>query len=379
MNPVGIQTAILVEESDPENGYRLIAQAGFDCIDFNLDAMLPGEKIQSGDFGPLFRGEGSELESYLERHRAAARKNGLFFSQMHAPFQLYVPERDDINELCFGALEKCIAGAALLGCPNLVVHPVNLAYQKGCAEETRVNLAYFGRLASAAKKYGVTVCLENMFVSVGGHVSEAVCSDFPAAARLIDELNGEAGAQVFGFCLDIGHMTLLGKNMRESIRTLGPRIRTLHIHDNDGVQDHHAMPYSYARNWGRNPVTDWEGFLAGLREIGYRGPLSFETAGSLKIMPKELYPAEAAYIAVAIIAAAVVIVIVLYKWRQKAREAKEREEKRTQEILNTPLEKFGDKDLDDLAKKYEKDAADGKNTKGGTDAGGNGSDGGTQQ
>ena len=41
----------------------------------------------------------------------------------------------------------------------------------------------------------------------------------------------------------------------------------------------------------------------------------------------------------------------------KNRKAKqEAERKRTEEILNTPLEKFGDTDIEDLADKYEDDA-----------------------
>ena len=41
----------------------------------------------------------------------------------------------------------------------------------------------------------------------------------------------------------------------------------------------------------------------------------------------------------------------------KNRKAKqEAERKRTEEILNTPLEKFGDSDIEDLADKYEDDA-----------------------
>lgn len=57
-------------------------------------------------------------------------------------------------------------------------------------------------------------------------------------------------------------------------------------------------------------------------------------------------------ICLAVVIVAVVVAIVLMKRRQ----AKEREQIRQQQILATPLEKFGDTELDDLEKKYEGEA-----------------------
>ncbi len=56
---------------------------------------------------------------------------------------------------------------------------------------------------------------------------------------------------------------------------------------------------------------------------------------------------------VAVAVSAVIVVLLLFMWWSKAKEKKRQEDIRTQQILNTPLEKFGDSELDDLAKKYE--------------------------
>jgi len=53
------------------------------------------------------------------------------------------------------------------------------------------------------------------------------------------------------------------------VRTLGSRITTLHISDNDGEQERHQMPGA--------GVIDWAEFTALLDEIGYAGPLMYET------------------------------------------------------------------------------------------------------
>ncbi len=48
------------------------------------------------------------------------------------------------------------------------------------------------------------------------------------------------------------------------------------------------------------------------------------------------------------------IVILLIYWWHRRKEQKNREAKQMEDILNTPLESFGDTDAEDLAKKYEK-------------------------
>ena len=52
---------------------------------------------------------------------------------------------------------------------------------------------------------------------------------------------------------------------------------------------------------------------------------------------------------VALIAGTVIIVV------KKRDEQKKAEAKRTQDILNTPLEKFGSDEVEELAKKYQTD------------------------
>ena len=47
------------------------------------------------------------------------------------------------------------------------------------------------------------------------------------------------------------------------------------------------------------------------------------------------------------------VVVSLILTAEERREQREREQKRAEEILKTPLEKFGDKEVEDLAKKYE--------------------------
>lgn len=68
-----------------------------------------------------------------------------------------------------------------------------------------------------------------------------------------------------------------------------------------------------------------------------------------RIMTVTKTPVVPVVVCITIIIVAALVFITL----KKSREAREREARQTQEILNTPLETFGDQDVESLAKKYE--------------------------
>ncbi|WP_217995657.1 TPM domain-containing protein [Amphibacillus sediminis] len=61
------------------------------------------------------------------------------------------------------------------------------------------------------------------------------------------------------------------------------------------------------------------------------------------------------WITVWIIIGVVLLVFLLFKWWSKRQAQKEKEAKRTEEMLNKPLSTFGDSQADDLSKKYQDD------------------------
>lgn len=77
---------------------------------------------------------------------------------------------------------------------------------------------------------------------------------------------------------------------------------------------------------------------------------SFRDAGD-RIMTVTRSP----WITVIIIISIVILVIILYGWWKKAMKQKNKEAKQMEDILNTPLDKFGDTEAEDLAKKYTQD------------------------
>ena len=135
----------------------------------------------------------------------------------------------------------------------------------------------------------MTVCLENMFMSQRGKIMAATCANADDACRYIDTLNDMAGAKTFGFCLDTGHLLLVGGDIKNTMVKLGDRITAFHVHDNNGITDQHLAPYM--------GVQDWDAFVEGLKAIKFDKTMSFETFNVWNVADKALCPTLLKYIA----------------------------------------------------------------------------------
>ena len=271
-------------DDDPESAFRFLKECGFEAVDFNLSMHLPTDQIRIGQVHGFFDGETDSLVDYYRPVKAAADKYGIAFAQAHGPFPLTVKGHPEVHTYLLTVVEKMCAICQMLECPILVVHPIVVADRK---QEWELNLAMYRKLMPAAKKYGVKICLENMFATQNVHKIARACSNMDDVCRYIDTLNAEAGEPLFGFCYDVGHANLTSNDIHEDLKTLGSRLTALHIHGNDAMKDLHQIPY-LARTTKKEFATDWEGFLEGLRDIGYRGTLNLESAGSLMGLPEEL-------------------------------------------------------------------------------------------
>ncbi len=288
---IGVQTKNAVTDSHPEEGFALLARTGFSCADFSLNGYLPNQVVYQGKINTFFDRSISELEAFFAPHKYAAAAAEITVNQMHMPYPVYVPKGSrELNEyLRRTAAKKSLEICAFFGCPYLVVHGFKLAYFLGNEElEWRRTEEFLDFLAPAAREMGITLCIENLYDGVGGHIAEGPCCDAKKAAERIDRINERHRAEVLGFCFDTGHANLVGLDFERFLTTLGPRLKVLHIHDNDGISDLHQIPFTFTRTRENRPSTDWAGFLRGLKNINFSGTLSFETAPVLHSFPGEM-------------------------------------------------------------------------------------------
>ncbi len=59
------------------------------------------------------------------------------------------------------------------------------------------------------------------------------------------------------------------------------------------------------------------------------------------------------WIPVLIVLGVVALVVILFLWWRHAKKQKNMEAKQTEDMLNTPLGKFGDQEAENLGKKYD--------------------------
>lgn len=125
-------------------------------------------------------------------------------------------------------------------------------------DEYKVDAAFSAleEITLFAKQRGVEVLLEN------------TPNDLASAERLL--VFFEITHMNLNVCLDTGHA-----NMKESVETayklLQPKIRSTHLHDNDGKEDQHLFPLN-----GSGGTIDWTRAMKLLRSAPEQYPLLLE-------------------------------------------------------------------------------------------------------
>ncbi|MCX7806711.1 MAG: sugar phosphate isomerase/epimerase [Planctomycetota bacterium] len=71
---------------------------------------------------------------------------------------------------------------------------------------------------------------------------------------------------LLGFCFDSGHANISGES--DLVEIFGNRLAALHLHDNCGTRDEHALPGDGTVSWGR--------VISALRAARYRKPVNLE-------------------------------------------------------------------------------------------------------
>jgi sugar phosphate isomerase/epimerase len=269
----------------------LLKRLGFSCVDFSLNNYLKNIDLYNSDINQFFDKTDSELMRFFTPHKEAAKEAGIVINQMHMPYPNYVPKaKKEVNDYLRNVVApKSMGVCKFFECPYIVVHGFKLAYHLGSEEaEWEKTLDFLDFLAPMAREMGITICIENLYNGIGGHMMEGPCCDVRKAVERIDRMNDKYGAEVLGFCFDTGHANLVGLDFEDFLTTLGGRLKVLHIHDNDGISDLHQIPFTFTKTRENTSSTDWEGFIRGLKAINFDGVLSFETAPVLTAFPDEL-------------------------------------------------------------------------------------------
>ncbi len=280
---ISVNTAVTnIPELSVDESYGMIAAAGFTAIDMGLGGNRDLMHIDEGVC--IFEKPIEEVIEFYSANIAAIRKHGLFVTQAHAPQPAHIGGRPEVLEYNIRLYKRIIEFCGYIGCPRLVIHGVDYKFNNTFdtpADIDRLNRHLFESLIPELVKYNVTACMENLYVrkyltNNADLFIEGPACDTGATIKLIDELNELAGKEVFGLCLDTGHMHIVRKDARSFITAYGKRIKALHLNDNHGFADQHLVPLA--------GTADWENIFNALEEIGYEGDINFELGGFGKII-----------------------------------------------------------------------------------------------
>lgn len=182
------------------------------------------------------------------------------FWSVHAPYGKYCDPTAPVDAARQGAIDTysdAVRVAARLGAKVVVCHPgANVDYGWSRDDQIELSVDPFRQVADLAGESGISLGIEplpkNEVGSTLGEVMDMV-------AR-IDRPN-------VGINFDVNHL-FPPEEIPNLIRQAGSLIRSVHISDQDGIE-RHWLPFK--------GTMDWSAVLRALVDVGYAGPLVYET------------------------------------------------------------------------------------------------------
>ncbi len=269
------QTEVLSRRFSCEDAINIIADAGFDAYDFTFYGQnKAAHLLDSETYG-----------DYAHLLRDIADKKGIVCNQAHAPFPSSVGDEHTDAQI-YKRIIRAMHFASILGAEIIVVHPKkHLPYSENQHKLFEMNMEFYKSLIPHCEKYNIKIACENMWGRMPdtNKKTHSVCSGADEFCKYIDTI----GSKWLTACLDIGHIGLVGERIYDTIVKLGDRIQALHVHDTDGINDNHTLPFMSEINFKQ--------MVKGLTDIKYSGDITFEADMFLKNVPDQLIPYAVKY------------------------------------------------------------------------------------
>lgn len=198
-----------------EDRIAAIRDAGFDAVCLDFEAELIG------------------TETSWENQVHLAEKYGLPIENVHltGSGMTAVWSENAAGDAVIDRLITELSDMASLGIRTGIAH-VTWGHDRP-AGSFALGLSRYLRAAEAAERLGVYLALEN--------------SVYPEYVRyLLDNIRSDH----IGFCYDSGHENAFSPG-EDFLASYADRLLAMHLHDNDGVQDLHAMPLEGTVDWNR--------------------------------------------------------------------------------------------------------------------------------
>lgn len=243
-----------------ETSAKLDSRLNEMMIDFTRDMMRTVNNIAETDTGcalECYYSSAWDSEAMLEVVRDDPKVE---LWSVHGPygrhFDLSAPEAS-VRENAVSACLDAISLAANLRAKIVVAHPgANEPYDTPRADRLKTSIDPFRRIADFAGDKGIKIAIEPLpKAELGCRLVEVI-----EIVEKVDRPN-------VGINFDVNHQ-FPPDAIPGMIRQAGSLILSMHISDQDGVE-RHWLPFKGTLNW--------QEILTALIDIGYTGPLIYET------------------------------------------------------------------------------------------------------
>ena len=143
---------------------------------------------------------------------------------------------------------RSIKDCSVYNIPTLVMHPINGIIP---LPQSDIGIDRFKKIIESAEKFNVNIAIENQ-----------------GNPEYIDLVFKNIQSDRLFFCFDSGHENFYSPHL-DLLDLYGDKLIALHLHDNNGTDDTHALPFA--------GTVDWDRIAIKLEKINYTGAIALET------------------------------------------------------------------------------------------------------
>lgn len=285
----------IMDARRPGQGVGDILNAGFQetildgllcCKEREFRGMDKVRKEAAREKRPYIPDEPERIGEALEPLIRTCREKGLAMTIARAPYLLRDRKSPELTEIYRNIAMEAVKLAVREKCEAVIVRPLFAGVPFG--EEWKSNREFYLSLLPLIKDSDTKVLMENQCKDSEGHLIRGILSDPLEAAEWIDALNQEAGAEKFGFCMDVGAYNLCGQDMYEAATALRERVKAVILRDNNGHDEDSLLPFTCISEYGQQ--TEWLSLIRGLREISFDGYLIMDAKMTIDAVSPILRP-----------------------------------------------------------------------------------------
>ena len=239
-----------------------------DYFGFNLPAQERFRLIKevgfNGIVGLLWQDDfDKDYQSFPEY----ANNTGLYIENIHSPWwgynDLWIDNQN--GQKFMEEIIELIKVCSFYKIQTIVMHPEHKNGTKNVELPVTfdIGLERLKLIVDKAEQNNVNVAMENM-----------------CRFEYLECIFTNIQSKRMGFCFDSGHWNVFMPNI-DLLNIYGDRLIALHLHDNDGKEDWHALPLSGNINWNHMSKK--------INRINYNGPIALEVGNKTLEHIKEPY------------------------------------------------------------------------------------------